>query len=134
MQNQYSLMQRRTSGDAGLLADQGVGSLPWSPLGGAGWPARDEHTTRRAEIDPLQARYVGRERADRQRRATSPKPAGADGPGALAWVLRNRRSPRSWARPPHHLPDAVAALDLQLSEEEVRALEEPYTPRLPVGF
>jgi len=35
---------------------------------------------------------------------------------------------------PHHLPDAVAALDVELTEDEIRALEEPYRPHLPSAF
>jgi len=140
MQNQYSLMQREDEREMfGLLADQGVGSLPWSPLA-KGRLARpwDEHTTRRAETDPLQARYVG----DANEPIAKAVQRVAEARGvpmaqvALAWVLRNPTVAAPIVGPtrPHHLPDAVAALDLQLSEEEVRALEEPYTPRLPVGF
>ena len=54
---------------------------------------------------------------------------------ALAWVLRTRSSPpRSSARKPHHLADAVAALDVTLTDDEIAALEEPYTPRLATGM
>jgi aryl-alcohol dehydrogenase-like predicted oxidoreductase len=35
---------------------------------------------------------------------------------------------------PHHLPDTAAALDLHLTDDEVRALEEHYALRLPTGF
>ncbi len=35
---------------------------------------------------------------------------------------------------PHHLADAAAALNVQLTDEEIRALEEPYTPRTPTRF
>jgi aryl-alcohol dehydrogenase-like predicted oxidoreductase len=38
------------------------------------------------------------------------------------------------ATKPHHLPDAVAALEVKLTDEEIQTLEEPYTPRLPAGF
>ena len=49
---------------------------------------------------------------------------------ALAWVLINPivAAPIVGSTKPHHLPDAVAALDLQLTGGEIRALEEPYTP------
>lgn len=55
---------------------------------------------------------------------------------ALAWVLKNPvvAAPIVGATKSHHLPDAVAALDMQLSDEEVRTLEQPYTPRQPTGF
>jgi aryl-alcohol dehydrogenase-like predicted oxidoreductase len=53
---------------------------------------------------------------------------------ALAWVLRNPvvAAPIVGATKPHHLPDAVAALDIRLSE--IRMLEESYAPHLPTGF
>jgi aryl-alcohol dehydrogenase-like predicted oxidoreductase len=55
---------------------------------------------------------------------------------ALAWVLKNPvvTSPIVGATKPHHLADAVAAVDVHLTDDEIRALEEPYTPRLPAGF
>src|SRR5690606_654336 len=130
MQNQYSLMQREDEREMfGLLADQGVGSLPWSPLA-KGRLARpwDEHTTRRAETGRLQARCVGC--ANGPTAKAVQRVAEARGVPmaqvALAWVLRNPTvaAPIVGPTKPHHLPDAVAALDLQLSEEEVRALEE----------
>ena len=47
---------------------------------------------------------------------------------ALAWVLRNPlvSAPIVGATKPHHLPEAVAALDLELTDDEVQELEEPY--------
>ena len=47
---------------------------------------------------------------------------------ALAWVLRNPlvSAPIVGATKPHHLPEAVAALELELTDEEVEGLEEPY--------
>ena len=55
---------------------------------------------------------------------------------ALAWVLKNPvvAAPIVGATKPHHLPDAVAALDVRLTDEDVSALEQPYTPRRPTGF
>jgi aryl-alcohol dehydrogenase-like predicted oxidoreductase len=55
---------------------------------------------------------------------------------ALAWVLRNPVvvAPIVGPTRSEHLDDAVAALDLGLTDEEARALEEPYTPRLPSGY
>jgi 1-deoxyxylulose-5-phosphate synthase len=50
--------------------------------------------------------------------------------GRLAWVLTNPAvsAPIVGATKPHHLPEAVAALDMNLSNEEISALEEHYTP------
>ncbi len=139
MQNQYSLLQREEEREMfGLLADQGVGSLPWSPLA-KGWVARPwGERTHRAATDPLGARYSG----DVNRPIVEAVQQVAEARGipmaqvALAWVLKNRlvTAPIVGATKEHHLPDAVAALDVNLTDDEVRALEAPYTPRMPTGF
>lgn len=53
-----------------------------------------------------------------------------------AWVLKNPvvSAPIVGATKPHHLTDAAAALDLALTDEDIRALEDPYTPREPTYF
>jgi aryl-alcohol dehydrogenase-like predicted oxidoreductase len=55
---------------------------------------------------------------------------------ALAWVLKNPvvSAPIVGATKPHHLPDSIAALDLHLTDDEIHALEEPYTPHGPSWF
>ena len=55
---------------------------------------------------------------------------------ALAWVLQRPvvTAPIVGATKPSHLADAVAALEVQLSADEVTRLEEHYTPRAPSGF
>jgi aryl-alcohol dehydrogenase-like predicted oxidoreductase len=55
---------------------------------------------------------------------------------AVAWVLHNPvvTAPIVGATKPHHLPDTVAVLDVKLTDDEIRALEEPYGPHLPTGF
>ena len=55
---------------------------------------------------------------------------------ALAWLLGKKgvTAPIIGASKAHHLDDSVAALSLQLSEEDVRALEEPYVPHKVAGF
>ncbi|MFD7934524.1 aldo/keto reductase [Streptomyces sp. NPDC059755] len=55
---------------------------------------------------------------------------------ALAWVLKNPvvSAPIVGATKTRHLTDAVAALDLTLTEDEIAALEDPYTARLPTYF
>jgi aryl-alcohol dehydrogenase-like predicted oxidoreductase len=55
---------------------------------------------------------------------------------ALAWVLNNPvvTAPIVGATKEHHLPDAVAALDVRLTAEEIEALEQPYTLRMPIGY
>jgi len=55
---------------------------------------------------------------------------------ALAWVAQKDgvTAPIVGASKPHHLDDAVAALSLKLTPEEIATLEEPYTPHAVVGF
>ena len=139
MQDLYNLMQREEEREMfGLLADQGVGSLPWSPLA-KGRLARPwgEHT-QRFDHDPVGQRFFGE--GDRTIVEAVQRIAEARGipmaQVALAWVLKNPvvTAPIVGATKPHHLPDAAAAVDVQLTEDEIRALEEPYTPRLPAGF
>jgi aryl-alcohol dehydrogenase-like predicted oxidoreductase len=139
MQNQYSLMQREEEREMfGLLADQGVGSIPWSPLA-KGRLARPWGTrTTRADSDPIGRRFFN----DGDKPIADAVQKVAENHGvpmaqvALAWVLRHPvvAAPIVGATKAHHLPDAVAALDLQLSDEEVQALEQPYTARQPTGF
>ena len=139
MQNQYSLLQREEEREMfGLLADQGVGSVPWSPVA-KGWLTRPwGEQTRRSETDQLGSRYSGegnRPIVEAVRRV-------AEGRGvpmaqvALAWVLHNPvvAAPIVGPTKPHHLPDAAAALELRLTDDETSALEEHYTPRLPSGY
>jgi aryl-alcohol dehydrogenase-like predicted oxidoreductase len=139
MQNQYNLMQREEEREMfGLLADQGVGSIPYSPLA-KGRLARPwgEHT-RRFDTDPVGRRFDIE--ADRPIVEAVAQVAAARGipmaQVALAWVLRSSvvASPIVGPTKPHHLPDAVAALDVHLTDEEVFILEEPYGPHLPTGF
>jgi aryl-alcohol dehydrogenase-like predicted oxidoreductase len=139
MQDLYNLMQREEEREMfGLLADQGVGSVPWSPLA-KGRLARPwgEHT-QRSDNDPVGQRFFGE--GDRAIVDAVQKMAEARGipmaQVALAWVLKNPvvTSPIVGATKPHHLADAVAAVDVHLTDDEIRALEEPYTPRLPAGF
>ncbi len=140
MQNQYSLLQREEEREMfGLLADQGVGSIPWSPLA-KGRLARpwDEQTTTRAEVDPLHSRYDGEENrpiVDAVHRVAEARGL----PMAqitLAWVLHNPvvDAPIVGPTKSHHLADAVAALDVELTDDELTTLEENYTPRLPSGY
>jgi 1-deoxyxylulose-5-phosphate synthase len=139
MQNQYSLLQREEEREMfGLLADQGVGSVPWSPLA-KGRLARPWGTeTKRSETDPMGKRYVGSENEPIV--AAVQQVAEARGVSmasiALAWVLRHPSvsAPIVGPTKERHLADAVAALDVHLTDDEVEALEAPYTPRLPSGY
>src|SRR5215216_1135839 len=139
MQNQYSLMQREEEREMfGLLADQGVGSIPYTPLA-KGRLARPwgEHTAR-FDVDPVGRRFD----MESDRPIVEAVQKIADDRGipmaqvALAWVLKNPvvTAPIVGPTKPHHLPDAVAALGVHLTDEEIKALEEPYGPHLPTAF
>ncbi|ROO86302.1 aryl-alcohol dehydrogenase-like predicted oxidoreductase [Actinocorallia herbida] len=144
MQDQYSLIMREEEREMfGLLADQGVGSIPWSPLA-AGLVARPwgERSTSRGGSNPTHD-PAGRPlflESDKAIVDAVERIAGARGVSmaqvATAWVLRNPvvTAPIVGATKPHHLADAAAALDLRLTLEEITALEGPYTPREPTYF
>ncbi len=139
MQDQYSLLYREEEREMfGLLAHQGVGSIPYSPLA----KGRVTHpwgtTTARNSNDPMQdATFID---ADEPIVNAVERVAGARGVPmaqvAIAWVLRNSvvSAPIVGATKVNHLDDAVSALDIELTEAEVTALEEHYTPRWPAGF
>jgi aryl-alcohol dehydrogenase-like predicted oxidoreductase len=139
MQNQYSLMQREDEREMfGLLADLGVGSIPWSPLAKGRLARPWGEQTARSETDAT-ARWVlphdDKPIADAVQTI-------ADTRGvpmaqvALAWVLHNPvvSAPLVGATKERHLADAVAALDIRLTDDEIRTLEEHYSAREPTGF
>ncbi len=141
MQNHYNLLYREEEREmVPLCVDQGVGLIPWSPLA-RGYLARTRDTIRttvRAESDPF-AEHLYRSESDLDvvdRNAEvaarlGVKPAQT----ALAWLLGKPGvvAPIIGASKPHHLQDALTALDLELSAEDVAALEEPYRPHPVLG-
>jgi 1-deoxyxylulose-5-phosphate synthase len=139
MQNQYSLMQREDEREMyGLLADQGVGSIPWSPLAKGRLARPWGQQTARSGTDNV-ARWV-LPHDDKPIADAVQHVAAQHGlpmaQVALAWVLRNPvvSAPIVGATKPHHLADAANALDVTLSDDDVKALEEGYTPRQPTGY
>jgi aryl-alcohol dehydrogenase-like predicted oxidoreductase len=139
MQDQYSLLMREEEREMfPLLADQQVGALPWSPLARGRLTRPWGQQTQRSDTDAFgQSLYQDSDRAivDAVERV-----AGQRGlPMAqvsLAWVLRNRvvDAPIVGATKTHHLVDAAAALDIELTDDEVELLEAAYTPRRPTGM
>jgi aryl-alcohol dehydrogenase-like predicted oxidoreductase len=139
MQNQYSLLQREEEREMfGLLEDQGVGSIPWSPLA-KGRLARPWGTqTQRSENDAMGQRYVDEVNVpivDAVQQVAEARGVSM-AQVALAWVLKNPvvAAPIVGPTKEHHLADAVAALDVDLTDEEIEKLEAPYTVRLPSGY
>ncbi len=139
MQDEYNLIMREEEREMfGLLADQGVGSIPFSPLA-KGRVARPwGQTTARMETDPVGKRYD--QDADAPIVDAVQRIAEARGVPmaqvALAWVLAKPVISAPIVGPTKlgHLTDAVAALDLVLTADEVASLEEHYTPHVPKSF
>jgi 1-deoxyxylulose-5-phosphate synthase len=141
MQDHYNLLHREEEREMlPLCADQGIGVLPWSPLA-RGRLTRDwEESTNRSETDTFGSTLYDQDSGDRTIAERVAEIAAERGVPraqvALAWVARNPvvTAPIVGASKPHHVDDAVAALELQLSDEEVKRLEEPYRPHEVAGF
>ncbi|MBS1806760.1 MAG: aldo/keto reductase [Acidobacteria bacterium] len=139
MQNHYNLLYREEEREMmNLCVDQNIGVIPWSPLA-RGRLTRDwDEATERSQTDEFgKTLYV---ESDRQIVEAVANVATARGVSraqiALAWILHKSfvTSPIIGASKPHHLDDAVAALLLRLTDEEIKALEEPYVPHTVAGF
>ena len=143
MQNHYNLIYREEEREMiPLCLDQGVGCIPWSPLARgmlAGNRTRDggRHTTR-SSTDAF-TDYLYDQPTDFDVVDAAVQVAGArDVPPAqiaLAWVLAKSgvTAPIVGATKKKHLKDALAAEELQLSEDEIAALEKPYMPHPVLG-
>ena len=138
MQDHYNLLYREEEREVlPLCADQGIGVIPWSPLARGRLARPWDEETARSETDAFGKMLYN----DQDRQIVEAAAAVAEGHGvppaqvALAWLLRNPVVAATivGTTKPHHLDDAVAAVDLQLSAEEVARLEEPYTPHAIAG-
>ncbi|MCE0762866.1 aldo/keto reductase [Pseudonocardia kujensis] len=139
MQNHYNLLYREEEREMlPLCADQGVGVIPWSPLARGRLTRPWDATTARTETDEFGRslyRDEDREIVDRvldlaERRGLLPAQIG------LAWLLSKPTvtAPIVGATKRQHLEDALSAVDVTLSAEEVAFLEEPYRPHEVAGF
>ena len=142
MQNHYNLLNREEEREMMPLCEaEGVGVLPWSPLA-RGRLTRDwGQTSNRMENDEYgKTLYVATEDADRKIVERVGEIAAKRGVPraqvALAWVAQKPfvTAPIVGASKPHHLDDAIAALSLDLTPEEISSLEEPYVPHPVVGI
>jgi 1-deoxyxylulose-5-phosphate synthase len=137
MQNHYNLIYREEEREMlPLCRAEGIGVIPWSPLArgllaGGRRPGLEGDTARARSDDYAHTLYTDSdlEVADRvvetaRRRGLAPARI------ALAWLLSRPgvTAPIVGASRMDHLDDAVASLDVSLSEEERRFLEEPYRP------
>lgn len=141
MQDQISLLYREEEREMiPLCQDQGVGLVPWSPLARGRLTRPAGQQTNRSKTDAFGKRLFGKtEEADNAVIAAVEQVAQARGVPmaqvALAWVLRKPgvSAPIVGASKPAQLDDAVAALQLDLSDAEITALEAPYIPHAIAG-
>lgn len=143
MQNYYNLLYREEEREMmPLCLSEGIGVIPWSPLarGRLTRPWQGENT-KRFETDQFgKTLYAKTEEADHKvvdrLGELSEKRGAPRAQLALAWMLSKPfvTSPIVGATKPHHLTDAVAALSLRLTADEIASLEEPYTPHPVLGF
>ncbi|MGI8718248.1 MAG: aldo/keto reductase [Lapillicoccus sp.] len=139
MQDHYNLLNREEEREMfPLCADEGVGAIPWSPLARGRLARHWGTTTSRSSTDEFGSTLY--DETDKAVVDAVGEVAQARGlpraQVALAWVMRNPvvTAPIVGATKPEHLTDAVAALDVQLTDDEVTALEAPYRPHAPAGF
>jgi aryl-alcohol dehydrogenase (NADP+) len=143
MQNHYNLVYREEEREMiPLCIDQGIGLIPWSPMA-RGFFAGNRYrggggATERAKNDPFGTGLYFRDEdftvADRAAEvAKTRRVTGSQ--IALAWILSKPHitAPIIGATKMEHLDQAIAALDIELSEAELKQLEEPYKPHPVLG-
>jgi len=144
MQNHYNLVYREEEQEMiPLCLDQGVGCIPWSPLARgllAGNRERDgQRLTLRARTDVYGETLYAFDEADfgvvDAVRAVATQRDLPPAQIALAWLLGKPgvTAPIVGVTQLHHLEDAIAATEVKLTQDEVRALEAPYRPHPVLG-
>jgi len=142
MQNYVNLLYREEEREMlPLCRDEGIGVIPWSPMARGRLTRPWDTASARMETDDFgRTLYANTADADRQVVEATSRVAKRLGVPmaqvALAWVLRKSEvtSPIIGATRMSHLDDAVAALNLSLSDEDVAELQSPYVPHAVVGF
>ena len=144
MQNYYNLIYREEEREMlKLCAEEGIGVMPWSPLarGRLARPWENEPSTQRAKNDEYANRlYDATKEADKKVIDTVTKISKERGvPQAqisLAWLLSKAvvTSPIVGATKLNHIDDAIAAVSLKLTDEEINLLEENYIPHNVTGL
>ena len=139
MQNHLNLAYREEEREMlPLCLDQGIGVIPWSPLARGRLARPWDETTNRSEKDEFGRSLYGA--ADRPVVDAVGQVADQRGIAraqvALAWLLAKPgiTAPIVGATKTHHLDDAVAALDVDLTDDEIDLLEKPYQPHDIAGF
>jgi aryl-alcohol dehydrogenase (NADP+) len=144
MQNHYNLLMREEEREMlPYCVETGVGVIPWSPLARGRLARTWDTTTGRSDSDAFGSSLYGRDVTEESDRAVVTAVAEvAAGRGtsmarvALAWVLSHPGviAPIVGATRAAHLDDAVAALDIELTADELQRLTEAYIPHRPAGF
>ncbi|HEY0309314.1 MAG TPA: aldo/keto reductase [Acidobacteriaceae bacterium] len=143
MQPHYNLLYREEEREMlPLCREEGIGVIPWSPLarGRLTRPWQSEQTKRTQSDNFGNTLYSHTEDSDHKVVDRLGEVAERQGIPraqlALAWLLNRPgvTAPIVGASKPQHLQDAVAALTVKLTAEEIAALEEPYTPHPVLGF
>ncbi len=139
MQNHLNLLYREEEREMlPLCADLGVGVIPWSPLARGRLTREWDATTARSETDEFgRSLYQPQDRLIVEQVARIAADRGvACAQVALAWMLSKPviTAPIVGATKAAHLEDAIAAVDLALTADEVVLLEESYTPHAVAGF
>jgi 1-deoxyxylulose-5-phosphate synthase len=139
MQNHYNLIYREEEREmAPLCRAEGIGMIPWSPLARGLLAGSRRAGTQRSQQDEYAHKLYTREADERIVDAVA-KVAKARGvpPAqvALAWLLHQPglTAPIVGTTKPNHLTDAVAAVGLKLSTEDIAALEADYVPHPVLG-
>jgi 1-deoxyxylulose-5-phosphate synthase len=138
MQNHYNLIYREEEREMiPLCLDQGVGVIPWSPLARGRLTRPWDASTMRSEHDEFGTSLYRDEDADvvakvleiAQRRGVSAAQV------ALAWLMARPgvTSPIVGVTKPEHLSDAVAAVELSLTDDEIEELSGGYVPHAIAG-
>ena len=141
MQNHYNLLYREEEREMiPLCRAEGVGIIPWSPLARGFLAGNRQANTVRAKTDEYAKKlYAGAVESDEkiiaQVQSLAATRSVSSAQIALAWLLHKPgvTAPIIGASKPHHLDDALAALKLKLSAEEISSLEEPYVPHPVAG-
>jgi aryl-alcohol dehydrogenase-like predicted oxidoreductase len=142
MQDHLNLLNREEEREMlPLCADQGIAVMPWSPLARGRLTRASSETSSRQETDEYgKTLYTQFPASDRLVIDRVGEIAAAHAVPraqiALAWLLQKKvvTSPIIGASKPAHLTDAVAALSLKLTAEEIAALEAPYVPHAAAGL
>ena len=139
MQNHYNLLYREEEREMNpLCLDQGIGIIPWSPLARGRLARPWDETTARSEVDEFgRTLYTEDDRAIVERVGGIAERRGIPrAQVALAWLLAQPgvTSPIVGATKPQHLEDAVAAVEVRLTAEELQGLQELYRPHPVRGF